>query len=169
MRIWSVLKKLSLKELFLLTSLMLRRPLLILPTLRATKETILICDHVYGNKHNTNGKENAFRHALWNLLICRRTLLSTKNEDSSINWAKRITDLHEKLAPNPELEKLMDLHNNEIGRRYFKKLKNSNKTNMISFLKEKTKEAKMISHVEDIISHQNNLIYLSEKEQNNKS
>lgn len=42
--------------------------------------------------------------------------------EKSLNWTKRITDLHEDLFPNEALQTKMDLHNNEIGRQYFMSL-----------------------------------------------
>lgn len=40
----------------------------------------------------------------------------------SLIWTEKITNLHEELFPNEELQTKMDLHNNEIGRQYFMKL-----------------------------------------------
>ncbi|WP_371812636.1 hypothetical protein [Aquimarina sp. U1-2] len=68
MNLWSIIKGLSLREIGLLTFLMFRQPLLIWPTLSTTKRTVLICNQLYGDIHNGQSKENAFRHALWNIL-----------------------------------------------------------------------------------------------------
>ena len=54
--------------------------------------------------HNGNG--DAFRHAYWNALM---------KDSIGGDWAKKWGDAHE-TAPGPELEKQMDLFNNELGR-----------------------------------------------------
>ncbi|MBQ4822055.1 hypothetical protein [Aquimarina sp. MMG016] len=162
MRIWSVLKKLSLQELFLLAVLMLRKPLLIFPTLKATKLTMSVCDNLYGKAHHANGKENAFRHALWNLLICQKVFKITKNVEKSIAWAQKVTDLHEKLAPNPPLEEAMDLHNNVLGRNYFISIQYVSEEETIAFLIKKIEEAQSVSTIGEIDKHKNVLVYLLE-------
>ncbi|GAA4279359.1 DUF6973 domain-containing protein [Aquimarina mytili] len=163
MRVWSVLKKLSLKEFFQLAGLMLQNPLYILPTLKATKLTLEICNASYADTHHLHGKANAFRHALWNVLICQKTFKITKNDEKSIIWAQKVTDLHEELAPNEPLEKAMDLHNNQIGRFYFASIKGSSEEEIILFLKEKAQKGKKIIEIKDILDHQSNLVYLSEE------
>ncbi len=97
--------------------MLLRRPLLVYPTWKATKQTLEICDSIYGKAHHKNGKANAFRHALWNVLICQKTLKITKNKDKSAFWAQKVTHLHEKLTKNEILDTAMDLHNNAVGDR----------------------------------------------------
>ncbi len=163
MRIWSVLRRLSLREVLQLTSVMLQNPLCIIPTLKATKQTLNICNTIYENTHHKHGKANAFRHALWNVLICQKTVYFTKNDEKSIIWAQKVTDLHEKLAPNESLEEAMDLHNNKIGRSCFITLKSSSEEEIITFLKKTTQNAKEITEIKDILDHQNNLVYLSEE------
>ncbi len=162
MNVWSVLQRLSLREFFQLTGLMLRNPLFIVPTLKATKVTIEICKTMYRDTHHLHGQANAFRHALWNVLICRKTFKITKNVDKSIIWSKKVTNLHEELAPNKPLEKAMDLHNNKIGRMFFKTLKDSSEDEIIVFLQERAQNGKKIIQIEDILDHQSHLVYLSE-------
>ncbi|PKM42883.1 MAG: hypothetical protein CVV03_09215 [Firmicutes bacterium HGW-Firmicutes-8] len=63
----------------------------------------------YSSDQLYNGNGDAFRHALWSGLMTR---------DCGVNWAKKVGDAHENGAKNnPELEKKMDLHNNEVGRK----------------------------------------------------
>ncbi len=138
-------------------------PLLLYPTLKATRRSMAICDLHYGDAHHKNGKANAFRHALWNILICDTTFRVTKSKKKSIDWAKRITDLHEKLAPNKPVATAMDLHNNEIGRKYFLTTNIISENEVISFLKEETRKAKKISDVKTILNHKNDLVYLLEE------
>ncbi|MFD2563657.1 DUF6973 domain-containing protein [Aquimarina rubra] len=163
MKIRDLIRRFNFWQLFKIAGIAIQKPLFIIPTLKATKKTMIICDALYGNSHHHHGKANAFRHALWNVLICQKTFSQSKSEDKSIVWAQKITDLHEKLAPNKAIEEAMDLHNNRLGRAYFSKLKNTSEEETISFLKEKTKTAKLISELEEIDSFYNDLVYLSDE------
>lgn len=160
MEIWSAITRLSIKEMFHLSWLMFQNPLFVFPTIKATKRTLEVCEIQYKNEHHKHGKANAFRHALWNILICKKTFFFTKNDKKSIIWAKKITDLHEKLAPNDFLERMMDLHNNRIGRSYFSRIGSSSEEEMIAFLKKNTKRAKRFEKAEELKGLQNDLVYL---------
>ncbi|PKV49001.1 hypothetical protein ATE84_1017 [Aquimarina sp. MAR_2010_214] len=163
MSIRSLLKRLSFRQILRLTGIMLQNPLLVYPTLKATRRTMIICDLHYGKTHHNHGKANAFRHALWNILICYKTFRITKNEESSIRWTKKITDLHEKLAPNKPIETAMDLQNNEMGRKYFVSLKNISEDEIVTFLKKHVQKAKKVTELNALLDHKNDLVYLSEK------
>ncbi|KAA1242849.1 hypothetical protein [Aquimarina sp. RZ0] len=152
------MKRFDFWQLIKVLRLLFQKPLLIIPTVSATKRTLIICDNLYRGTHHKDGKENAFRHALWNILICQQTVSITKNTEQSILWAEKITSLHEKLAPNEPLATAMDLHNNSAGREYFRILKDSSETAVINFLQEKTQNAKRI--VEVIDTDTTDLIYL---------
>lgn len=145
-----------------LAFVVMRRPLLIRPTLRATKHTLKICDSLYGKAHHKNGKANAFRHALWNIEICQGSFGVTKNVGKSIYWAKKITDLHEKMAPNAKLETAMDLHNNEIGRMLFMSIADRNESNVVDYIQKKVENAQLLTKVEDIENCKNELVYISD-------
>jgi hypothetical protein len=54
-----------------------------------------------------NGPGDAFRHALWNCLMTRSI---------GADQAKTVADTHETMGKNHPNEKLMDEHNNAIGR-----------------------------------------------------
>ncbi|TPV35017.1 hypothetical protein FJ651_05675 [Paucihalobacter ruber] len=84
--------------------------------------------------------------------------------EKSVLWAKKITDLHEQLAPNSCLEMQMDLHNNKIGRVIFveHKLYQENQEIIISVLKEKIKTAGLISKPSEIENFNNEFVYLEE-------
>jgi len=156
------IKQLSFEQMLHLTFVLIRRPLLIRPTLRATKQTMKICDSLYGKAHHKNGKANAFRHAFWNIEICRRSYSVTNNVDKSVNWAKKITDLHEKMAPNEKLETAMDIHNNEIGRILFLSFFDQNESKIIDFIKKRAKYAQKMTKIQDIEKCENELVYISE-------
>ncbi len=161
MKISSLIRKLNFWQLFKISGVVFLKPLYILPTFKATRKTMIICDSLYGKTHHQNGKANAFRHALWNVLICQNTFRISKNETKSILWAEKITTLHEKLAPNDSIPKAMDLHNNKVGRVYFKQLNSVTENEIIRFLKEKTNTAKLIKNIEEIKMSVNELVYLS--------
>ena len=162
MSFWNSIKRLSIKQILQLTFVLMRRPLLIRPTLQATKQTMKICDSLYGKAHHKNGKANAFRHALWNIEICKKSFGVTKNVDKSIYWAKKITDLHEKMAPNARLETAMDLHNNEIGRILFKSFFDQNESLIMDFIEKKAQKAQKLTKIEDIENCKNELVYISD-------
>ncbi len=163
MNIIGIIRHLSKKELFVLSTLMLRHPFYIFPTLNATKQTLILCDQHYKKNHHKNGKGNAFRHALWNVLICRNVFKINKNVKKSISWAQKITDLHERLAPNEPLEKTMDLHNNEVGRFHFNAIKTMSLEEQLDFLKNITENAKRISEINEVKNHKNDLVFISEE------
>jgi hypothetical protein len=158
MKIWYRLKKLSIKQLLNLGVVFIQRPLLIRPTLKATSRTMSISQEEFGNAQHKNGTPNAFRHALWNILLAKAAY--TTNETTATNWAEQVTTLHEKLAPNAPLETVMDLHNNMVGRQFFSETLNFSETELIQFLKEKSSIAKQITKVEDVERYPNELVYI---------
>ncbi|MEX0997281.1 MAG: hypothetical protein WDZ45_09560 [Flavobacteriaceae bacterium] len=123
-----------------------------------------MCDTLFGKAHHKNNETNALRHALWNILIAKNVYQKNNSVEKSVEWAKKITDLHEKLAPNTKLEMRMDLHNNEIGRNMFaeEQLQNSDATEIISKLKEKMKSAVKVSSIQEIEKHKREFVYLED-------
>lgn len=155
------LSKLSIKNLLVLSGVFVLKPFLILPTLKATKKTLAICNELFGDKHHGNTRSNAFRHALWNYLICEYCRTKLNWVERAVRWSKKITDLHEDLAPNGELAKAMDLHNNLIGRKFF--AENSGlQQNATEQLRVMMKKAIKIFAVKDIISAENELVYIED-------
>lgn len=141
--IWRRIRNLSLEQLFILFKLFLKNPRFLLPSLKATSESLQICNQKFGNRHKGNSRENAFRHALWNYLICDKCFSVIASEEKATDWAKKFTDLHEKLAPNEEKARKMDLHNNLIGRNLF--LEQHNRIeNIVPVLEEMMKKASKI-------------------------
>lgn len=115
------LKRLSFKGLLKLFFTILRHPIFSALTLWATAKTYSISEKLFPITHSTDGTGNAFRHALWNCLIMMYCC-KVSSPKKSLEWTKQITDLHEDLFPNEPLQTKMDLHNNEIGRKYFMSL-----------------------------------------------
>jgi hypothetical protein len=162
MTIWRVLKQFNYKQLWQLFVLALKYPIYIYPTLKATVKSFQISKGEFPKTHGKKGKGNAFRHALWNLLICNECLKWRKDKSRVVAWAKIITDKHEELSPNNVLDKVMDLHNNEVGRGLFQEfqLKNINKT--IEKLKIKLNSSKKIEDPNDVNNFSGDLIYIKE-------
>lgn len=121
-----------------------------------------ICDELFGDTHHTDNSANAFRHALWNILIAKSVLRILKSEEKAISWAGKITSLHEELMPNDPLEKEMDLHNNEVGRIFFPEIQTSTEEEIISFLKKEMKKAVRIKTVEESEDFKEVLVYIKE-------
>lgn len=141
---------------------LLSKPLLLLPTIWATVESVMYSEINFKEPHGGQGIANAFRHAAWNLLIAKNCTQITSQE-KAIDWAKYVTDLHEECFPNDDFDKLMDLHNNRIGREVFEKLMDENiqsKKEMIRYLVEKTKTGVGLSDEKEFKNHKDEMVYL---------
>ena len=162
MTIWSRIKKLSLKQLFLLVKTFVKRPIYFFPAQRATVRTIAICDKLFGKAHHKNNATNAFRHALWNILIALYCYQKNNTVEKSVCWAKTITDLHEKIAPNTPIETTMDLHNNTIGRQLFieHKLHAASESSIVDLLLKKLKSSVLVASIDDINKQSVNFVHL---------
>ncbi|SHI85733.1 hypothetical protein SAMN04488096_105121 [Mesonia phycicola] len=158
MAIWAKIKQLELSQLFVLAKTFLFKPRLILPTYKATKNTVKICNNLFGKAHHKDNKTNAFRHALWNFKIAEASLPQVKQRDKAIAWAEEITNLHERLSPNPTLPQTMDLHNNKIGRQLF--LQEISSEEIIKKLQVMMKSAKLVQQAQEISAYQNNLVFI---------
>jgi hypothetical protein len=118
--IWGVIRRARGKQLLELLFLCLTNIRLLWPTYTATRITVRYADRHFGLSHRRNTPANAFRHAFWNWLIARECSRWVANEDKVLKWTQKITDMHEKILPGNELSNAMDLHNNAVGRRYFR-------------------------------------------------
>ncbi|MBZ9630925.1 hypothetical protein LB465_09045 [Salegentibacter sp. LM13S] len=147
------------KELFSVSKVFIRKPRYILPTYRATIQTIKICDDLYAEEHHNNGKENAFRHALWNYLICQKCFKISRSVEAARIWSDHFTGLHEKLSPNQKLAKTMDLHNNRFGQALFKGNEIPTEE-IIHLFQQKMKLAIKVSKVEEIGKTKDKLVYI---------
>ena len=160
MRLWARIRVLSIGQLARLSVIFLKKPLLIIPTLRATKQTFKICNARYGKSHHGRNKANAFRHALWNILICQKAMKTTKNKQKSVLWAQKVTHLYEKVTQNEMLDSAMDLHNNGVGRICFLNTLGQNEDEIIKYLESKIDEAVQIDSVKEIERARNRFVYL---------
>ena len=160
MNLYKVIIGLSYRQIMRLSWVMMLNPLCILPTLRATQRTIRICNKNYGKEHHGNGVANAYRHALWNMLLCYQVFLVTKNKERAMKWAKTITDLYEKIAPNAPIENAMDLHNNKTGRILFKSITQYTEEEILIVLENEVERAKGVTTIIAMKDHENQLVYL---------
>lgn len=163
MAIWARLVNMSPREVFQLFSVFIKQPRFIIPTVHATRQSIKICDVNFGDEHHGNNRTNAFRHALWNYMLCENYFKVCNSLEKSVEWSKKITNLHEELAPNSKLEKTMDLHNNLVGRKLFKKFHSKENLDVIKLLKEEMRKAVLVNKTDEITTRQNHLVYIEEK------
>lgn len=150
---------LNFRELVVLCEVFVRHPLYLLPTYKATNKTVAICDRLYGDLHHEDNRANAFRHVLWNYLICKYSLPVAKSPEKAMSWSKKITDLHERLSPNDELAKKMDLHNNRIGRELFIRFFGKEEE-IIPVLQQMTREAIKVVSLAEIEGEKKKLVFI---------
>lgn len=159
MAIWGIIKNLKFREISTLSRIFIKHPRYFVPTIKATLETIKICDFKFGDTHHLNNPTNAFRHAYWNYLICANCFRVSGSLEGSVQWAEKVTNLHEELSPNSDLARAMDLHNNKIGREIF--LKNPREIAQAGkLLRNMLNEAKLVGNLEDIKNNSNQLVFI---------
>jgi len=76
-----------------------------------------------GRSNTYQNRADGFRHAVWNALLCRETGTQYDDIDDCLKWAKDFSDAHEssnQCTEQAPLDEPMDLHNNGIGRTYYK-------------------------------------------------
>jgi len=156
--IWNRLKSLNLRQILKLSKFFIKYPLYLIPTYRATKKTLKICNTKFRKEHHLNNKANAFRHALWNFLLCKSYFKISKSVEKALNHSKIITDLHEDLLPNSTCARLMDLHNNKVGRTLFHK---DNQMDIVKILELMMEEAIKLEPGE-VKSTKNYLVYIED-------
>lgn len=162
MKLWARIKRLSLSGLFQFGWLFITHPFHISSTLRATKRTFELCNELYGNQHQKSNRANAFRHVLWNVLICQKTLKRTKNKEKSIIFTRKVTTLYEKATKNNILDEAMDLHNNKIGRQLFLGLFDKKEEEITEKIQNLSKKAQKVNKISEIGNHANQLVFISE-------
>jgi len=154
------IKSLNTRQLFSLLGLGVPYPLYILPTIKATQDCVRICNQHFGNTHHINTPANAFRHALWNILIIKYNQKKTLVKASA--WAKRFTDWHEEFAPNAPLDKAMDLHNNAIGRKLAAQFPKERTDIYIQKLQEKVTHSQKLIHINELSDFSEDLVHLED-------
>ena len=157
---WKLIKGLNFRQLKSLLILFFKHPFFMVSTVKATINVMKIAQKEFPNVHGQLNKANAFRHALWNVFIAIECSRFSKNIDAILQWAKEFTDWHEEFAPNEELAKTMDLHNNLIGRELYRKSEGKDKNQWIGLMKGELLNAVQIVSVTDVANYPNQLVYL---------
>jgi hypothetical protein len=128
----------------------------------ATFHTLKIAQREFRDIHDQHNKANAFRHALWNFLIANQCSRFSSNLYTILDWTKKITDWHEEFSPNKEMAKLMDLHNNAIGRKRFSDLGKKPRNEIVKILTKELTGAILMKNKSDFQNFKNQLVYLEE-------
>lgn len=67
--------------------------------------------------HTSDNRGDAFRHMTWNIIMAK---YGVGMRDEKIKWASDFSTAHEKGTKHRDVTTAMDLHNNPIGRAYYK-------------------------------------------------
>lgn len=162
---FKILRNLSFRKSKKLIFALLSKPLYLIPTIWATAESIIYSEKYFNENHGGRGVANAFRHAAWNILIAKNAQKLGSNS-KALAWAKFMTDLHEEVFPNDDFDRLMDLHNNKIGRKLFHQMmkqKMTSKKEMMKFLFDKTHDSKGLVDEKEFTLYPNQLVYFEEQ------
>ena len=152
--LFNTLKTLSFKKILKLLRLVISHPIVAVFGFYATVRSFMLAQDHLPKTNASSGIGNAYRHALWTCLIMMYCC-KVSSPEKSLNFCKRMTDLHEDLFPNEPLEKKMDLHNNKVGMDLFMELlpgihRQFFETNFfVEKLFVKTKTAKVLTHLEE--------------------
>lgn len=100
------------------------------PIKEATDKAKKLTDLYFTGTSPSQTKADAFRHAIWNVLIAKYIGKTRSSIPFCIDRARTFTTLHETGTPKPantsdaawELDVQMDLHNNNQGLIYFEKV-----------------------------------------------
>lgn len=163
MNLVAIAKRVDFKNMLKGLMIGLSRPHFIWPTIKATKDCIAISTKNYGKQHHKNGPANAFRHTFWNYLIAKRCFKWQNNEETVLNWAKKVTDWHEDSFPNKQLPKAMDLHNNEVGRFIFAQNTEKSEQEIVEQLKKMALESIKIDESSDLSEYKNRMVHILEQ------
>lgn len=132
------------------TILLIIKPSYFVPTALTRNDALKETNKKWPGMDNWQTKADGFRHAYWNILLCRRI---------NTTWAKAFTNAHESETMD-DLDKGMDLHNNEVGRYIFKQNKKKSESQLSKITKNWTyKKVRSISQI-DNSANSKNLVYI---------
>lgn len=160
---FNTFKTLTFKKIVKLLSVTLPNPLFSILSFYATVRSFVIARKYFPETNSANGIGNAFRHGLWTCLIMMYCC-KISSPRKSLDFCKKITDMHEELFPNEPLEQKMDLHNNQVGMDLFMEMlpgihRQFFETSFfVDKLFEKTKTAKVLRSLEE--DFEGELVYL---------
>lgn len=160
MRLLRHIKKVRLIYLWKLIKLVICYPLFGLPTFRATKKCMALSTQHFGRLHYQNGPANAFRHALWNMLIPFYCNKWNRNKETILEWTKAITDWHEEAFFNRSLAQKMDLHNNRVGRQIYQDQSFVCVQDIVNLVLSLSTKSKLISETTPLNLFLNHLVHI---------
>ncbi|WP_408962303.1 DUF6973 domain-containing protein [Polaribacter sp. WD7] len=160
MSFYRMLKNLNYKLLSHVIVWFVKHPIFMLATIKATFYTLKITQKKFPDIHDKNNKANAFRHALWNVLIAKQCAKFSTDYRVVLNWTKKITDWHEDFSVNEEMARLMDLHNNVFGRNKFLPWKEETVNSIVELLIKELSNAILVTKKSEIKKLVHKLIYL---------
>lgn len=169
--IFKALRSLSFGKLLKLLKLTMPHPLLTILGFVATVRSFRIAQKHFPKTNANNGIGNAFRHALWTMLIMMYCC-KISSPQKALAFCKKMTDLHEELFPNEPLETKMDLHNNKVGMDLFMQMLQGihrqffETTFLVDRVLTKTKTAHILRNLHDDFPDQ--LVYLEPSEPNHQ-
>ncbi|MFA9388769.1 MAG: hypothetical protein ACERKD_03125 [Prolixibacteraceae bacterium] len=159
-------------------------PSLVGPTMDATNKAIELTGQYFPTEDPWRTKADAFRHAMWNVLIAKYVGDKKNSIEKCVSWAKKFTDKHEEGADKPEemtqddfdFDQSMDFHNNEYGRNCFSSVAwederkwyqstvvyAPSETTMANYIFGKTGLAKKVSSETEINSYPLFLVYIKD-------
>jgi hypothetical protein len=157
-------------------------PALASPIKKATEKAKSLTDSNYPNISAYQNKADGFRHAIWNVLICKYIGEDKNAISDCTERAEDFTTKHETGADKPitmtdaawALDQQMDLHNNAQGRKYFesvasiikvgwfkvKRVIAPSEDELVTGIKNKLNSAQKISTATDTSKYPNNLVYI---------
>ena len=156
-----IIRRVQWRHLWSLLGLSIRHVFFLWPTYRATRKCMELSTEHFGKKHYQNGPANAFRHALWNVLIAHYCLKVARNLEKVLTWTKAITDWHEQAFFGKELPMQMDYHNNEVGRYLFEQHPRKTVAYFVTILLQMTESAHYINKESSLESFKNQLVYIT--------
>lgn len=156
----TIIKNLDFKQILSLFWWFVKHPLFMLATIWATYKTLKIAENEFPKIHNLHNKANAFRHALWNILIAKYASKFSNNTTEILGWTKKITDWHEDFSLNEIMARKMDLHNNAFGRNQFQSLEDCTVGEIVVFSKKELQSAVSITKEIDFEKNKERLVYL---------
>ena len=96
----------------------------------ASNQAIAFTNQLYPGVSHHQNPADAFRHTIWNALIAKYFAQKKHDISKGIELARDFTTAHEDCNADdgsPDYDIAMDLHNNEIGRRYFNSVASTKK------------------------------------------
>ena len=160
MLLWNIIKGVRFRLMKSVLVFLFKHPIFMVSTIIATFNVVRISQKEFPDTHGFHNKANAFRHALWNIFIAKQCALFSRNSHEVILWTKEFTDWHEDFSYNDELARIMDLHNNYIGRELFLKTPEKTHYQWVILMKEQLHKAVQIVSVEDVVNYPSQLVYL---------